>query len=125
MTSLSQQNWQYSSDRTGILSYACLPFLWLFGGRNNIFLWATDFNTQSFNIFHRHVAWACTLLAIVHSINYSIVFAYYGMCLPTWARMWFDGGLTAVVFLRRPLGQCLEAGILVYGGCGRAPDDPS
>jgi hypothetical protein len=72
MTSLSQQNWQYSSDRTGILSYACLPFLWLFGGRNNIFLWATDFNTQSFNIFHRHVAWACTLLAIVHSINYSV-----------------------------------------------------
>ncbi|KAL4987654.1 hypothetical protein BDW68DRAFT_187869 [Aspergillus falconensis] len=77
MTSLFQQNWQSSSDRTGILSYACLPFLWLFGGSNNIFLWATDFNTQSFNIFNRHVAWACKLLAIAHSVNYSVVFAYH------------------------------------------------
>ncbi|PYH48527.1 ferric reductase family protein [Aspergillus saccharolyticus JOP 1030-1] len=75
--SLSQQNWQYLSGRTGILSYACLPFLWLFGGRNNIFLWATDFNVQSFNIFHRHVARACTILAVVHSINYTVVFQVY------------------------------------------------
>ena len=78
MSSVFQQNWQYSSDRTGILSYACLPFLWLFAGRNNIFLWATNFSVQSFNIFHRHVAWACTIFAIIHSVNYSVVFAYYG-----------------------------------------------
>lgn len=77
-TNLFQQNWQYTSDRTGILSYACLPFLWLFSGRNNIFLWATNFDVQSFNIFHRHVAWVATIFAVVHSINYSVVFIVYG-----------------------------------------------
>ncbi|KAL2849922.1 ferric reductase NAD binding domain-containing protein [Aspergillus pseudoustus] len=85
ISSVFQQNWQYSSNRTGILSYACLPFLWLFGGRNNIFLWATNFNAQSFNIFHHHVAWACTIFAIMHSINYSVVFAYYNR---RWDSVW-------------------------------------
>ncbi|OJJ68104.1 hypothetical protein ASPBRDRAFT_159799 [Aspergillus brasiliensis CBS 101740] len=76
-STMPQRNWHYSSDRTGILAYACLPFLWLFSGRNNIFLWATNFDIQSFSTFHRHIAWACTLLAIVHSIGYSIILADY------------------------------------------------
>ncbi|RAH59681.1 ferric reductase transmembrane component 4 precursor [Aspergillus piperis CBS 112811] len=76
-STMPQRNWHYSSDRTGILAYACLPFLWLFSGRNNIFLWVTDFDVQSFNTFHRHIAWACTLLAIVHSMGYSIILADY------------------------------------------------
>ncbi|GJP94186.1 ferric reductase transmembrane component 4 precursor [Aspergillus niger] len=76
-STMPQRNWHYTSDRTGILAYACLPFLWLFTGRNNIFLWATNFDIQSFSTFHRHIAWACTLLAIVHSIGYSIILADY------------------------------------------------
>ncbi|KAL4816604.1 ferric reductase like transmembrane component-domain-containing protein [Aspergillus spinulosporus] len=108
MTSLFQQNWQYSSDRTGILSYACLPFLWLFGGRNNIFLWATSFNTQSFNIFHRHVAWACTLLAIVHSINYSVVFAYYdGRWDNVWKQEYWYMGVVATILMSFMLVQSM------------------
>ncbi|KAL4754497.1 ferric reductase like transmembrane component-domain-containing protein [Aspergillus terricola var. indicus] len=108
MTTLFQQNWQYSSDRTGILSYACLPFLWLFGGRNNIFLWATDFSTQSFNIFHRHVAWACTLLAIVHSINYSVVFAYYdGRWDSVWKQEYWYMGVVATILMSFMLVQSM------------------
>ncbi|CAK7221776.1 hypothetical protein SBRCBS47491_004643 [Sporothrix bragantina] len=77
LSTVANQNWQLSADRTGILSYACLPFLWLFGGRNNIFLWATDFSFRSFNIFHRHVAWVATFEAIVHSINYTVLYTVY------------------------------------------------
>ncbi|GLB06464.1 hypothetical protein AtubIFM57258_001772 [Aspergillus tubingensis] len=77
MSTMPQRNWHYSSDRTGILAYACLPFLWLFSGRNNIFLWVTNFDIQSFSTFHRHIAWACTLLAIIHSIGYSVILADY------------------------------------------------
>ncbi|PWY86776.1 ferric reductase transmembrane component 4 precursor [Aspergillus heteromorphus CBS 117.55] len=76
-SSLPQQNWHYSSDRTGVLAYACLPFLWLFSGRNNVFLWATNFSQQSFSVFHRNIAWACAILSVVHSVNYSIIVAYY------------------------------------------------
>ncbi|KAJ6027669.1 FAD-binding 8 [Penicillium canescens] len=98
--SLVQKNWQYSSDRTGILSYACLPFLWLFSGRNNIFLWATNFTNQSFITFHRHVAWACTLLAAVHSINYSVVFAVYdGRYWTAWIEEYWYMGVVATILM--------------------------
>ncbi|KAE8140337.1 ferric reductase like transmembrane component-domain-containing protein [Aspergillus pseudotamarii] len=108
MSSIFQQNWQYSSDRTGILSYACLPFLWLFAGRNNIFLWATNFSVQSFNIFHRHVAWACTLLAIIHSINYSVVFAYYdGRFQSVWLQEYWYMGVVATILMSFMLVQSM------------------
>ncbi|KAL3463545.1 ferric reductase NAD binding domain-containing protein [Aspergillus heterothallicus] len=108
MSSVFQQNWQYSSDRTGILSYACLPFLWLFGGRNNIFLWATTFNAQSFNIFHRHIAWACTIFAIVHSINYSVVFAYYdGRWDSVWVQNYWYMGVVATILMSFMLVQSM------------------
>ncbi|KAB8204946.1 Ferric reductase like transmembrane component [Aspergillus parasiticus SU-1] len=108
MSSVFQQNWQYSSDRTGILSYACLPFLWLFAGRNNIFLWATNFSVQSFNIFHRHVAWACTIFAIIHSINYSVVFAYYdGRFQSVWVQEYWYMGVVATILMSFMLVQSM------------------
>ncbi|KAJ5592086.1 hypothetical protein N7537_008990 [Penicillium hordei] len=69
---------RYSADRTGIMSFANLPLLWLFGGRNNIFLWATGWSFASFNIFHRHVARVATVQAIVHSILYVVMFIQTG-----------------------------------------------
>jgi hypothetical protein len=68
-----QQGWRYIADRTGIISYACLPWLWMFAGRNNIFLWLTGWSFATFNIFHRHIARWATLCAIVHSINWSVL----------------------------------------------------
>lgn len=67
------QAWRYISDRTGIICYATLPWLWLFSGRNNIFLWLTGWSFATFNIFHRHVARLATLLAIVHSIGWTAI----------------------------------------------------
>lgn len=78
MPSLFHQNWKYVGKRTPILSFACLPFLWLFGVRNNPFIWATRFSARSFNIFHRHVAVVATVEALVHAIAYSVVYIYYG-----------------------------------------------
>ncbi|KAJ6148790.1 hypothetical protein N7497_010772 [Penicillium chrysogenum] len=69
---------RYSADRTGIMSFANLPLLWLFGGRNNIFLWATGWSFASFNIFHRHVARVATVQAVVHSILYVVMFIQTG-----------------------------------------------
>ncbi|KAJ5131567.1 uncharacterized protein N7515_007606 [Penicillium bovifimosum] len=69
---------RYSADRTGIMSFANLPLVWLFGGRNNIFLWATGWSFASFNIFHRHVARIATVQAVVHSILYLVMFLQTG-----------------------------------------------
>ncbi|CAG8133829.1 unnamed protein product [Penicillium olsonii] len=65
---------RYSADRTGIMSFANFPLIWLFGGRNNIFMWATGWSFASFNIFHRHVARVATLQAVVHSILYIVMY---------------------------------------------------
>ncbi|PKX93593.1 ferric reductase family protein [Aspergillus novofumigatus IBT 16806] len=75
---ISAQLLRYVADRTGILSFANIPLLWLFAGRNNIFLWATGWSYSTFNIFHRHVAWIATLQAIVHTIMYIVLFVQAG-----------------------------------------------
>lgn len=67
------QVWRYIADRTGIVAYANLPILWLFSGRNNIFLWATGWDFGTFNLFHRHVARVATIEAIVHSAAWTVL----------------------------------------------------
>ncbi|KAL2809434.1 ferric reductase like transmembrane component-domain-containing protein [Aspergillus granulosus] len=65
---------RYIADRTGIISFANLPLLWLFAGRNNICAWATGWNFATFNVFHRHIAWIATIQAVVHTVTYLILF---------------------------------------------------
>ncbi|KAL4863818.1 hypothetical protein BDV12DRAFT_177032 [Aspergillus spectabilis] len=65
---------RYAADRTGIVSFANLPLLWLFAGRNNICAWATGWNFATLNVFHRHVAWIATIQAVVHTVLYVILF---------------------------------------------------
>ncbi|TVY91322.1 putative ferric reductase transmembrane component [Lachnellula willkommii] len=62
------QGWHYVAARTGTLSYANLPVMWIFAGRNNIFLWATGWDFSTFSIFHRHIGIVATVQAIVHAI---------------------------------------------------------
>ncbi|KAL5001365.1 ferric reductase like transmembrane component-domain-containing protein [Aspergillus recurvatus] len=72
--STSTQLIRYMADRTGIISFANLPLLWLFAGRNNICAWATGWNFATFNVFHRHVAWIATIQAAVHTVLYLVLF---------------------------------------------------
>lgn len=67
------QTWRYITDRTGIIAYSNLALIWMFSGRNNIFIWMTGWNFPTFNVFHRHVASIATIQAIVHSIGYSAI----------------------------------------------------
>lgn len=55
------------------MSYANLPVMWMFSGRNNIFLWATGWEFSTFNLFHRHVARIATLQAAIHSIAWTAI----------------------------------------------------
>ncbi|KAL4920041.1 ferric reductase like transmembrane component-domain-containing protein [Aspergillus aurantiobrunneus] len=70
----SAQLIRYMADRTGIISFANLPLVWLFAGRNNVCAWATGWNFATFNVFHRHVAWIATIQAVVHTILYLVLF---------------------------------------------------
>ena len=59
------------ANRCAVLVLANLPILWVFAGRNNIFVWATGWTFQTFNIFHRHVARVVILLTIGHASAYT------------------------------------------------------
>ncbi|KAG9857046.1 putative plasma membrane ferric-chelate reductase, partial [Aureobasidium melanogenum] len=94
----SQQLWRYVADRTGIMAYATLPCIWIFAGRNNVFLWTTGLSYQTFNIYHRHIARAGTILAIVHSAVYTWLFVEFegwSMFRREFTQLWLLLGVVA------------------------------
>lgn len=66
-------------DRLGIFMTADLPFIFLFAGRTNIFVYLTGWSYRTFSIFHRWIALILTMEGIIHGIVFS---AYYvnGKC---------------------------------------------
>lgn len=63
---------RYVADRTGIISLANMPLIWLFGTRNNALLWVTGWDFATYSNFHRWVARIATVQAAVHSVAYTI-----------------------------------------------------
>ena len=68
------QHLRYASDRLAVTAGASMPFIWLFGTRNNFFLWATGLSFNTMQIFHRWVALIFTIESIAHG---SVMTAYY------------------------------------------------
>ncbi|KAG5361735.1 Ferric/cupric reductase transmembrane component 1 [Yarrowia sp. C11] len=66
---------KYLAMRTGILSFAQLPLLFLFAGRNNIMMWVTGWSFDTFNVYHRWIARVMIALAICHGIPNTILYA--------------------------------------------------
>lgn len=70
---MTNQLLRFVSDRTGIISFANFPLIWLFGMRNNIVMWLTGWDFGTYNNFHRWVARVATLQAVIHSVGYTIL----------------------------------------------------
>lgn len=66
------------SNRIGLLSFANLPLVFLYAGRNNILLWLTNWSHSTFLLLHRWIAAIATLQAILHSLIYLHVYAKAG-----------------------------------------------
>ncbi|KAF7175084.1 hypothetical protein CNMCM7691_006488 [Aspergillus felis] len=60
----------YVANRAGVLSFANIPLLVLYTGRNNFLLWLTNWSHSTFLLLHRWVAFICTLEACLHSAIY-------------------------------------------------------
>lgn len=71
--SVGMQLLRHVSDRTGIISFANFPLIWLFGMRNNLIIWLTGWDFKTFNNFHRWVGRIAAVQAVIHSIGYTIL----------------------------------------------------
>ncbi|KAL8932296.1 MAG: hypothetical protein Q9216_006894 [Gyalolechia sp. 2 TL-2023] len=58
------------TNRLGVLSFANIPLLFLYAGRNNVLLWLTNWSHGTFLLLHRWVAWIATIQAVLHSAIY-------------------------------------------------------
>lgn len=68
----------YVANRTGVLSYANVPVLALYAGRNNFLRWLTNWDHGTFVILHSWVAVICAVEAILHSIIYLVIYVQDG-----------------------------------------------
>ncbi|CAI5759174.1 unnamed protein product [Candida verbasci] len=60
------------ADRTGILSCFLIPLIILFGGRNNVLQFVTNWDYATFIMYHRWISRITILLVIVHAITFSV-----------------------------------------------------
>ncbi|CAN9252134.1 unnamed protein product [Alternaria sp. RS040] len=96
----SAQLLRYVSDRTGIISLANFPLVWLFGMRNNVLIWITGWGFGTYNAFHRWVARVATVQAVVHSLGYTLMILESGgwsHFLKYWTKHYFWNGEVATI----------------------------
>jgi predicted ferric reductase len=96
----SAQLLRYVSDRTGIISLANFPLVWLFGMRNDVLMWMTGWGFGTYNAFHRWVARVATVQAVVHSLGYTLMILESGgwsHFLRYWTRHYFWNGELATI----------------------------
>ena len=60
----------YVTNRFGVLSFANIPLIFLYAGRNSVLLWLTDWSHTTFILLHQWIAYIATLQAILHSVVY-------------------------------------------------------
>ncbi|KAE8145139.1 ferric reductase like transmembrane component-domain-containing protein [Aspergillus avenaceus] len=100
MPTAAQQAWKYAAQRTSMFAYSCLPWIWLFAGRNNIFIWATGWSFRTFNVFHRHVSRLAAVCAFAHAISYTVLDTLYSPYYEEGLRvMWFKFGITGAAMM--------------------------
>ena len=61
------------ANRLGVLSFANLPLLILFAGRNNMILWVTNWSRTTFLFIHRYVAFICMAEAVAHAVMFMYI----------------------------------------------------
>ncbi|CAO3588156.1 unnamed protein product [Absidia cylindrospora] len=75
---ITAQVLRYVGDRSGEMSFAQLPMVYLFGGRNNILIWLTGWSYDRFIVAHKWSSRVMMLHAIVHTIAYTWYCGRYG-----------------------------------------------
>ncbi|KAJ6784372.1 hypothetical protein PWT90_05896 [Aphanocladium album] len=99
----THQHLTHVANRLGTLSFANIPLLILFAGRNNILLWLTNWPRTTFLMMHRWIAVICMLEALVHSLMFFFAYSanWYAMTLSVLVTQgyWLFGAVGTVSML--------------------------
>lgn len=123
----------YVTNRMGVLSFANVPLLILYAGRNNVLLWLTNWSYETFVLLHRYVAAIATLQAVLHSLIYLRIYVVDGThSSESKLPYWYWGAIatigmsillpTSILPLRRMLYEAfllwhIAISVLVIVGC--------
>lgn len=88
---------RYVADRTGIISFAHFPIVFLFSGRNNMMLWVTGWSYDTFSAYHRWVSRCMVLHAVIHSIAWSVYCTIDGSFSGMFSDTYWNWGVAATV----------------------------
>lgn len=58
--------------RTDLMAISLFPVIYFFGIRNNPFAYISGISYSKFNLYHKCCAYACTILAFMHTVVYTI-----------------------------------------------------
>ncbi|KAF2215486.1 hypothetical protein CERZMDRAFT_105155 [Cercospora zeae-maydis SCOH1-5] len=88
---------RYVGDRTGFLSIAQLPMVWVFASRNDPIIWLTGWSFATFNRFHRLVARISVVHAVVHSVAYTVFAVLFDVYPSYKVQAYWRNGIAATV----------------------------
>lgn len=83
--------------RSGIISTYLIIVAYFLAGRNNIFLWWTGWKQSTFLAYHKAVARASMISALVHTIAYLIYYIIRGSYKTSEPTYWWIWGSVAMV----------------------------
>ncbi|ATY60243.1 ferric-chelate reductase [Cordyceps militaris] len=132
----THQHLTHVANRFGMLSFANIPLLILFAGRNNVLLWLTNWPRTTFLMMHRWIAVICMLEGVLHTFLffYAYSVSWYAMTMSVlvtkgywlWGAVGVVGLLVLVVSAVQPVRRRayelfvvihIVASILVLAGC--------
>ncbi|KAH8646640.1 hypothetical protein BX600DRAFT_555619 [Xylariales sp. PMI_506] len=93
---IQRQLERFIADRTGVMCYGNLSLIWLFSGRNNIFLFLTGWKFPTFLRFHYHVALIATIQGVVHTGVY-IELIIQDQLLRMFRELWVSIGFLSTI----------------------------
>ncbi len=92
----SLQTIRMLADRTGIIAFIHLPPIFLFAGRNNLFLQITGWPYETFIVYHKWLARGMVALALIHAICWTIYEIVTQRYSEAWSRQYWQFGVLAI-----------------------------
>ena len=100
--------WTQVADRTGIISTANIPLIWILATRNSILAWLTGWSFATLSSFHRWVAFVATMEAIVHSVAYTVYYVKSGSYHSSFSEQYWYCGVIATIIMSLLLGTSIS-----------------